>query len=146
MSSQTCQVISYPCSRFVRVEKSASRLPMPIPHRDWYHQRYANAYTLQKRQQAIAAKAAHFEELNEHRQARRAANRDNAEAIFAEHRISYEIRGHTWLCTIGPQQIYYWPKSSRWRVKGKSETWGSRGAQDFLDKVWLWQRINLPKQ
>ena len=81
------------------------------------------------------AKAAHYEELKELQQERKQTRQDNAVSVFAEHGISYEVRGHSWLCNVGHEAIYYWPKSGRWRVKGLSKTWGSRGAQDFLDKI-----------
>lgn len=108
-------------------------------HSDWYQQRYGSAQVSKRQQQLYAARSAHYEELKEHRQEKRQTYQDNAVSVFAEHGISYESRGHSWLCTVGDEQLYYWPKSGRWRVKGKRKVWGSRGAQDFLDKVQCYQ-------
>ena len=115
-----------------------------MSHDIWYQQRYGNAQAQRRQRQNTERISAEYAEINERRQARRATFQGDAAAIFCEHQISYEQRGHSWLCTVGDEQLYYWPKSGRWRVKGNRKTWGSRGAQDFLDKVQTYQRGQMP--
>ena len=110
-----------------------------MAHQDWYQQRYGSAQVSKRKRQVHAAKAAHYEELNELRQEKRETSQNNAEAIFAEHGISYEVRGHGWLCQVGTQALYFWPKSGKWRVQGRRKTYFSRGAQDFLNKALSYQ-------
>lgn len=112
-------------------------------HGDWYQQRYGSAQAQKRQRQSLERVTADYAELNAQRQARRITRQDNSAAIFAEHQIGYEVRGHSWLCSVGYQQFYYWPKSGRWRVKGRKTTYYSRGAQDFLNKVQTWQRKQL---
>lgn len=113
---------------------------MTFSQDDWYQQRYGSAQAHRRLRQKITQDTANFEAIKEYHQVRQATFQSNAQVIFAEHGIPYEVRGHSWLCQIGTEAIYYWPKSGRWRVKGQSKTWGSRGAQDFLDKIQTWQK------
>lgn len=113
---------------------------MTFSQDNWYQQRYGNAQRQRQQREKIEQTTASFNDIKEYHQARRATFQSHAEAIFAEHGITYEVRGHSWLCSVGHEAIYYWPKSGRWRVKGQSKTWGSRGAQDFLSKIYAWQR------
>ncbi len=119
---------------------------MTFSQNDWYQQRYGSAKGQRQQRQKIEQDAANFEAIKEYHQARRETFQSNAAVIFAEHGISYEVRGHSWLCSVGHEAIYYWPKSGRWRVKGQSKTWGSRGAQDFLAKIYAWQRRQTTQQ
>lgn len=116
---------------------------MSYSHDDWYQQRYGDAQRHKQHRQNIERVRADYAELDEQRKARRETQQNNSAAILAEHQIDYEMRGHSWLCNVGYQQIYYWPKSGRWRVKGKKTTYYSRGAQDFLNKVQRWQKKQL---
>lgn len=117
---------------------------MAASHNDWYQQRYGDAHIQKRQRQLYAARTARYEEINEFYQEKRETYKNNAVAIFGEHGITYEVRGHSWLCQIGTQAIYYWPKSGKWRVKGQRNTWGSYGAQDFLQRVYAWQNKNGP--
>ena len=110
-----------------------------MSHQDWYQQRYGSAQVNKRRRQVTAAKAAHYEELKELQQECKQTRLSNAQAVFAEHGISYEVRGHSWLAQVGTQALYFWPKSGKWRVKGKKTTYYSRGAQDFLDRALSYQ-------
>ena len=99
-------------------------------HGDWYQQRYGSAQVDKRQRQLYVARTAHYEEIKELYQEKRQTYQECAIAIFAEHGISYEVRGASWLCTVGDERLYYWPKSGRWRVKGKApdlrELWGTR--------------------
>ena len=119
---------------------------MAASHDDWYQQRYGDAHVQKRQRQLYAARTARYEEISEFYQEKRETYKNNAIAIFGEHGITYEVRGHSWLCQVGTQAIYYWPKSGRWRVKGQRNTWGSYGAQDFLQKVYAWQGKNQPSK
>ena len=110
-----------------------------MSHSDWYQQRYCSAQVNRRRRQVVAAKAAHYEELKELQQERKETRTNNAVSVFAEHGITYEVRGHGWLCQVGTQSLYFWPKSGKWRVQGKKKTYFSRGAQDFLNKALSYQ-------
>ena len=110
-----------------------------MSHSDWYQQRYSSAQANRRRRQVSAAKAAHYEELKELQQERKQTRHSNAVSVFAEHGIAYEVRGHSWLCQVGTQAIYFWPKSGKWRVQGKQKTYYSRGAQDFLNRTLSYQ-------
>ncbi|MGB3768425.1 MAG: hypothetical protein WA947_17845 [Phormidesmis sp.] len=111
-----------------------------MSHDLWYQQRYGSAQVNKRQRQLYVARPAHYDELKDLKAEKRQTREENALSIFAEHQIPYEQKGHSWLCTIGDEQLYYWPKSGRWRVKGKRQTYGSYGAQDFLDKVQSYQR------
>lgn len=112
-------------------------------HNDWYQQRYGDAQAQKRHRQNIQQVRTDYAELDEQQQARKQTRHDNSAAILAEHQINYEVRGHSWLCNIGYQQLYYWPKSGKWRVRGRKTTYYSRGAQDFLNKVQRWQQQQL---
>ncbi len=112
---------------------------MTSSQNDWYQQRYGSAQANRRKRQVSTAKAAHYEELNELRQEKRETYQNNAVSVFAEHGIAYEMRGHSWLCQVGTQALYFWPKSGKWRVQGRRKTYYSRGAQDFLNKALSYQ-------
>lgn len=112
-------------------------------HSDWYQQRYGDGQPQKQHRQNIEKVRAEYAELDAQRKERRAALQDNSAAILAEHQIEYEVRGHSWLCNVGYQQLYYWPKSGRWRVKGHKTMYHSYGAQDFLNKAQAWQKKQL---
>ena len=113
---------------------------MTASHDNWYQQRYGEARVQKRQRQLYAARTARYNEIKEFYQEKRETYQNDAIAVFSEHGITYEVRGHSWLCQVGSEAIYYWPKSGRWRVKGQRNTWGSYGAQDFLKKVQTWQR------
>lgn len=118
-----------------------------MSHQDWYQQRYGNAQANTRKRQITAAKAAHYEELNELQQERKQTRQDNAVSVFAEHGIAYEVRGHGWLCQVGTQSLYFWPKSGKWRVQGRKKTYYSSGTQDFLNRALSYQeRIRQQQQ
>lgn len=110
-------------------------MAMAASHDNWYQQRYGSAQVNKRQRQLYAARTAHYEEIKELQQEKRETYQHDAVAVFAEHGITYEVRGHGWLCQVGAEAIYYWPKSGRWRLKGQRNTWGSYGAQDFLNRV-----------
>ena len=110
-----------------------------MSHSDWYQQRYGNAQANRRQQQISSAKEAHYEELKELQQERKETRLSNAVSVFAEHGISYEVRGHSWLCQVGWQSLYFWPKSGKWRVQGTKKTYYSSGAQDFLNRAFAYQ-------
>lgn len=112
---------------------------MSMSHNEWYQQRYGDAQAHRQHRQNLERVTADYAEVKARQQTQRIVWQGDAAAIFAEHQIQYEVRGHSWLCQVGREQIYYWPKSGRWRVKGQKKSWGSRGAQDFLRKVQTWQ-------
>ena len=112
---------------------------MAAAHLNWYQQRYGDAHLNKRQRQLYAARTAHYEEVKELHQQRRETYQNDAVAVFAEHGITYEGRGHSWLCQIGTEAIYYWPKSGRWRVQGQRNIWGSYGAQNFLNRVLAYQ-------
>lgn len=76
-------------------------------HPDWYQQRYGSGQADRRKRQVTAAKAAHYEELKELQQERKQTRQDNAVSVFAEHGIDYEVRGHSWLCQVGTQSLYF---------------------------------------
>ena len=78
---------------------------MNFAHNDWYQQRYGSAQRQRQHSENVERQAAHFAEIKEQRQARRETYQSNAEAIFAEHGITYEVRGHSWLCCVGTESI-----------------------------------------
>lgn len=106
----------------------------------WYQQRYGNAQRQRQQRLNFERKKNKFDQIKADQETKRDTFLSHAEVIFVEHDISYEVRGHSWLCTVGHEAIYYWPKSGKWREKGQAQIWSSRGAQDFLDKVYSWQR------
>lgn len=112
---------------------------MTASHDNWYQQRYGEARVQKRQRQLYAARTARYNEIKEFYQEKRETYQNDAVAVFSEHGITYEVRGHSWLCQVGTEAIYYWPKSGRWRMKGQRNTWGSYGAQDFLKKVQTWQ-------
>ena len=97
---------------------------MAASHDNWYQQRYGSAQVNKQQRQLYAARTAHHEEVKALHQEKRQTYQHDAVAVFAEHGIPYEVRGHSWLCQIGAEAIYYWPKSGRWRLKGQRNTWG----------------------
>lgn len=109
-------------------------------HDNWYQQRYGSAQVNKRQRQLYAGRTVHYEELKELQQERKQTRQENAVSVFAEHGIAYEVRGHGWLCQVGTQSLYFWPKSGKWRVQGRRKTYYSRGAQDFLDRVLSYQR------
>ncbi len=113
---------------------------MAASHDNWYQQRYGSAHINKRQRQLYVARTAHYEEVNELHQEKRETYQSDAVAVFAEHGVTYDVRGHSWLCQVGTEGIYYWPKSGRWRLKGQRNTWGSYGAQDFLNRVLSYQQ------
>ena len=116
---------------------------MSSSHDSWYQQRYGDAQVNKRQRQLYVARTAHYDRLKEMQQEKRQTYQESAISIFAEHGITYEVRGSSWLCCVNDEQFYYWPKSGRWRVKGKRNTYGSYGAQDFLAKVYAGQQRRL---
>jgi hypothetical protein len=112
---------------------------MSSSQNDWYQQRYGSAQVNKRQRQLYAARTAHYEEIKELHQEKRQTYQENAVSVFAEHGINYEVRGHSWLCQVGTQSLYFWPKSGKWRVQGRRKTYYSRGAQDFLNKAFSYQ-------
>ena len=112
---------------------------MSSSHDSWYQQRYGSAQVNKRQRQIYVAKTAHYDELKELKAERRETYQNNAVSVFAEHGITYEVRGHGWLCQVGTQSLYFWPKSGKWRVQGRRKTYYSRGAQDFLNKALSFQ-------
>lgn len=113
---------------------------MGTSHDDWYQQRYGSGQARRRQRENRERQTARFAEIKEYHSARRETLLSNAQVIFAEHGISFEERGQSWLCKVGSQAIYYWPKSGHWRVKGQTQMWSSRGAQDFLGKIYAWEQ------
>ncbi|MGB7486464.1 MAG: hypothetical protein WA901_09760 [Phormidesmis sp.] len=109
-------------------------------HDSWYQQRYGSAQVNKRQRQLYTTRTAHYDRLKEMKQEKRQAYQESALSIFAEHGITYEVRGSSWLCEVNDEQFYYWPKSGRWRMKGKRNTYGSFGALDFIAKVYAGQQ------
>ena len=127
-------------SESAKLNKTILRMAMTFSQNDWYQQRYGSAQAQRRPRQKIMQDTASFEAIKEYHQARRETFQSHAAVIFSEHGISYEVRGHIWLCSVGHEAIYYWSHVQRWCVKGQFKIWGSRGVKDFLDKVFAWQR------
>lgn len=113
-------------------------------HSEWYSQRYGNASGLQKRTEATAANADKYKALNEKKQTQRQQKLSSAELVFLENQVPYQVvRSGVWLVNYLGEEIYFYPTTNRWRVKGKKTTYYSRGALDFLGKVWKFQNPEL---
>lgn len=105
-------------------------------HKEWYQQRYQQAV---KKKPLSESKMIEYQQLNQLKKDRQIQLEESAKIIFQEHNISYTPQGHVWLCDVNGSLIYYYPKSAKWRPKGGSTTYNSRGALDFLGKVWRYQ-------
>ncbi|MBC1235923.1 hypothetical protein [Nostoc sp. 2RC] len=108
-------------------------------HKEWYQQRYGR---LSKELSLSANKAEEYQKISDHNRAKKQSLEDAARVIFREHNISYQENTNSWLCTVEGCKYYYFPKSGKWRPQGKTKIYYSRGAADFLGKVWRFHNSN----
>jgi hypothetical protein len=75
--------------------------------------------------------------INEQRKAKKAALAAAAVTVFQEHGIEYQVQKNgSWYCLVEGMEYYYYPTTGRFRP-AKCNTWYySRGASDFLGKVY----------
>ena len=118
-----------------------------VSHRSWYRQRYQSAEGSYKQYKAAnkkAVKLEYYKALKEEKQLLKKQNQASAEIVFAEHEIPYKVvRKGMWLVNVNGQEIYFYPTTNRWRVKGKKTTYSSRSALDFIGKVCRYQNPDL---
>ena len=108
-----------------------------MEHSEWYQARYGSGEAEYYKQKYYASKRPEWEKQKEERKQKKIASKQSAALIFAEWNIEYsEINKSLWLVTFEGDQIYFYPTTNRWRVKGKKTTYYSRNAQDFLEKVY----------
>ena len=69
--------------------------------------RYGEARVQKRQRQLYAARTARYNEIKEFYQEKRETYQKDAIAVFSEHGITYEVRGHSWLCQVGTELIYY---------------------------------------
>lgn len=105
-------------------------------HKDWYQQRYGKTI---KKPPLDLNKAEEYKQISEYNQSKKESLEESAKFIFQEHNIPYEVSGNAWLCNVDGHYYYYFPKSGKWRPKGGKKVYYSRGAADFLGKVWTYQ-------
>ena len=107
-----------------------------VSHNEWYQQRYQSAKGKKKHLEALNQKKAKYEGLKIQKQLKKQQNKNRAEIVFAEHEIPYQVvQKGVWLVNVDGKEIYFYPTTNRWRVKGTNTTYNSLGAQDFLGKV-----------
>lgn len=70
-------------------------------------ERCRSAQVEKRHRQLYVARTAHYDELKKLKAENRQNYEENARSIFAEHQIPYEKKGHSWLCTIRNEQLYY---------------------------------------
>ena len=66
---------------------------MSSSHDSWYQQRYGDAQVNKRQRQLYVARIAHYDRLKEMQQEKRQTYQESAISIFAEHGITYEVRG-----------------------------------------------------
>lgn len=108
-----------------------------MEHNEWYEARYGSGAAEYYKQKYLEANQPRWEKLKEERKQKKAGLKQSAALIFAEWNVEYEeVNKSLWLVDFEGDQIYFYPTTNRWRVKGKKITYYSRNAQDFLEKVY----------
>ena len=108
-----------------------------VEHNEWYEARYASGQAEYYKQKYYAAKRPEWEKSKFEQKQKKVALKESAALVFAEWNVKYEeVNKSLWLVDFEGEKIYFYPTTSRWRVKGKKTTYYSRNAQDFLEKVY----------